>query len=100
MIKLSRGELYPFEIATQDTAVADFLRPGVNRLLIVLSNMTTQEERSFRYGTITGNFLYKNGAMLWLFQFYSQSGELLLTFDAPFDARLIPDSGATTVQYR
>lgn len=87
---LSRGQPYPLEYPKQDAAVADFLRSGGSRLLIVLSSMTSADEWSFRNGMITAGFLYKDGALLWLFKFYSKAGRPLFTFDAPFDARLIP----------
>ncbi len=88
-ILLSRGKPYPFPLPQQDSAVADFLRSGGNRLLIVVSDLTSAEEQAFRNGMITAGFLYKNGAMLWLFRFYSANGKCLFTFDAPFDARVI-----------
>jgi hypothetical protein len=90
MITLSRGQPYPLQHPNHDTAVADFLRTGGNRLLIVLSGMNSREEYAFRNGMITGGFLYNEGGMLWLFRFYDNKGLPLFTFDAPFDARLIP----------
>lgn len=87
---LSRGQPYPLEYPKQDSAVADFLRTGGNRLLIALSGMTGAEERAFRNGLITAGFMYLDGALLWLFRFYGKDGRPLFTFDAPFDARLIP----------
>jgi hypothetical protein len=87
---LSRGQPYPLQYPQQDGAVADFLRSSGNRLLVMLSRMTSAEEQAFRNGLITGGFLYQNGALLWLFIFYGKDGRRLFTFDAPFDARVIP----------
>lgn len=90
MTVFSRGQPYPLQYPKQDAAVADFLRSGGSRLLIVLSGMTSAEEQSFRGGMITAGFLYQDGALLWLFRFYGKDGRPLFTFDAPFDARAIP----------
>ncbi|WP_427551940.1 hypothetical protein ACQE3D_25495 (plasmid) [Methylomonas sp. MS20] len=90
MTVFSRGQIYPLDYPKQDAAVADFLRSGGNRLLIALSGMTSAEEQSFRGGMITAGFKYLDGALLWLFRFYGKDGQPLFTFDAPFDARLIP----------
>lgn len=90
MTIFSRGQPYPLEYPKQDSAVADFLRAGGNRLLIVLSGMTEMKEQSFRFNTVRAGFLYKDGALLWLFRFYDNNGHPLFTFDAQFDARLIP----------
>lgn len=91
MILLERGKPYPLQHPKQDAAVADFLRRSGNRLLIVLSGMNAREENAFRHGMITAGFLYQDGALLWLFRFYDNKGIILFTFDAPFDARVIPD---------
>jgi len=91
-IILQRGKPYPLQYPKQDAAVADFLRSGGNRLLIVLSGMTSAEERAFGSGMITAGFLYQDGALLWLFRFYGKDNRPLFTFDAPFDARVIPDA--------
>ncbi|KJV08079.1 hypothetical protein VZ94_00535 [Methylocucumis oryzae] len=37
-----------------------------------------------------GGMLYEKGAMLLMFQFYGSNGKPLLSFDCPFDVRLIP----------
>jgi hypothetical protein len=86
----SRGQPYPLQMPSEDSAVADFLRSGGNRLLIRVSDMNSREENAFRSGLITGGFLYKEGDLLWLFRFYDNKGLPIFTFDAPFDARLIP----------
>lgn len=90
LIAFSRGKPYPLQYPQQDSAVADFLRTGGNRLLIMLSGMNSREEYSFRSGMIKAGFMYQNGALLWLFRFYDNKGLPLFTFDAPFDVRVIP----------
>lgn len=89
-ILLSRGQPYPLQCPQDEGAVADFLRTGGSRLLIVLHGMSSKEEQALRGGRVTAGFMYEEGDMLWLFSFYSKRGSLLFTFDAPFDARLIP----------
>jgi len=89
-ITLVRGQSYP--LLTGDTtegARVEFLRKGGNILQVILPNMSNKEEKALRYGIVKAGFLYRSGALLWLFQFYGDKGPLL-TLDAPFDVRIIP----------
>lgn len=90
MIKLSRGEPYPMPLQQSEGAAAQFLLQSGNILQIALSGMNAKEEKALRNGMIKAGFLYEAGAMLLLFQFYGDNGKPLLTFDAPFDIRLLP----------
>ena len=48
------------------------------------------EDNCLKNGAIKSGFLYKNGCMLWLFQFCDKKGKPVLTLDCPFDAKLLP----------
>jgi hypothetical protein len=90
MIKLSRGEPYPMPLAQKKGAAAQFLLQSGNILQIVLPGMNSKEENALRSGMIKAGILYESGSMLLLFQFYGNDGKPLITFDAPFDIRLLP----------
>jgi hypothetical protein len=89
---LSRGKPYPlpFPSNLHEGAAAQFLRPSANILQILLPNMSSKEEKAVRSGLIKAGLLYEAGTMLWLFQFYGDNGRPLLSFDAPFDVRILP----------
>ena len=89
MIKLSVGEPYPLAITQSEGAAAQFLVSG-NILQIVLPDMTAKEKTALKSGMIKSGLLYNQGALLLLFQFYGDNGKPLLTFDSPFDVRIIP----------
>lgn len=89
-IKLSIGEPYPLPILQSEGASAQFLTKSGNILQIVLPGMDSKEETAFKSGMIKAGFLYDGGAMLLLFNFYDDNGKLLLSFDAPFNSRLLP----------
>ncbi len=92
MIKLARGEPYPIPLLQTEGAAAQFLLKTGNILQIVLPGMDAKEENALRSGMIKAGILYDGGALLLLFQFYGNNGRPLLTFDAPFDIRLLPSS--------
>ena len=87
---LQRGEPYPLPIEQGQGAAAQFLLQSGNILQIVLPGMDSKEQNALRSGMIKSGFLYEGGAMLLLFQFYGAgAGKPLITFDAPFDIRLL-----------
>lgn len=88
--RLVVNQQYPFKLPFGEGAVADFLRPSSNRLLILMSNISSVECKILRSGEIRCGFLSKNGAILFLWQFI-EKGKPVITLDSPFDARLIPD---------
>jgi len=91
MINLSRGEPYPLPLQHGEGAAAQFLTKTGNILQIVLPNMDAKEQKALRSGMIKSAILYADGAMLLLFQFYGDNGKPLLTLDAPFDIRILPE---------
>lgn len=90
LIKLARGEPYPFPLEHREGAAAQFLTKLGNILQIVLPGMDAKEQTALRTGMIKAGFLYQGGAMLLLFQFYGKDGKPLITLDSPFDIRLYP----------
>lgn len=92
MTLLARGERYPMPLLQSEGAAAQFLLKTGNILQIIVPGMDAKEEAALRSGMIKAGMLYEGGAMLLLFQFYSNDGKPLLTFDAPFDIRLLPSS--------
>jgi hypothetical protein len=90
LITLTRGEPYPLPLEQGQGAAAQFLTKTGNILQIVLPDMDSKEQASLRSGMIKAGFLYEGGALLLLFQFYGAgAGKPLITFDAPFDIRLL-----------
>lgn len=91
-VSLVLGERYPFKLPGTEGAIADFLRPSVNRLVVAMPDITEQEVRAMRQGEIRGGFLFKNSAILFLWQFVDpDTNAPVLTLDSPFDARFIKD---------
>jgi hypothetical protein len=89
-VALTRGEPYPLPLEQGQGAAAQFLMQSGNILQIVLPGMDSKEQNALRSGMIKAGFLYEGGAMLLLFQFYGAgAGKPLITFDAPFDIRLL-----------
>jgi hypothetical protein len=89
LIKLRRGEPYPLPLEQGEGAAAQFLTKTGNVLQIVLPDIDAKEQTALRFGMIKAGLLYEGGAMLFLFQFYGNNGKPLITFDAPFDIRLL-----------
>jgi len=89
MVKLARGEPYPLPLEQGEGAAAQFLTKTGNVLQIVLPDMDAKEQTALRSGMIKAGFLYDGGAMRFLFQFYGDKGKPLITFDAPFDIRIL-----------
>ncbi|GEM_PF-1902031 len=87
---LARGDPYPLPLVQTEGAVVLFLMKSGNFLQIVLPGMDAKEQTALRDGMIKAGFLYESGSMLFLFQFYGSNGKPLLTFDAPFDIRILP----------
>jgi hypothetical protein len=90
LITLTRGEPYPLPLLQSEGAAAQFLTKTGNILQIVLPGMDAKENNALRSGMIKAGFLYESGSMLFLFQFYGGDGKPLITFDAPFDIRILP----------
>jgi hypothetical protein len=90
---LDCGTTYPLPLPANiegGGAAAQFLNKNGSMLQIILPWMSTKEKIALRRGTIKSGLLYRNGAMLFLFQFYGDNGKPILTFDAPFDIRILP----------
>ena len=91
LVQLAVGKPYPLKLTPyHDGAATQFLLKGGNVLQILLTNPSSDEIWSLKKGTIKAGFLYKNGGLLWLFQFADKKGKPILEFDCPFDVRIIP----------
>ena len=90
LVLLEVGRPYPDNLSVSEGAISDFLRPSVNRLIIAMPNISAIEEKGLRKGVMRGGMLAKNGAILFVWQFY-EKGKLTLSLDSPFDARVIHD---------
>lgn len=73
----------------QDGAAAQFLTESGNILQIRLSQITEHETWAMKKGKIKAGFLYDSGCLLWIFQFQGK-GKHPITFDCPFDVKIIP----------
>ncbi len=88
---LERGKPYLLPINHVEGAAAQFLTKTGNILQIVLPGMDSKKNNALRSGIIKAGFLYEGGSMLLLFQFYGPgAGKPFITFDAPFDIRILP----------
>jgi hypothetical protein len=81
---------YPFELPEEQGAIADFLSPYGNELLISIPDISSDEALILQEGDMMGGFLAQNGAILFFWQFLN-GDEAVITLDSPFDAREIPD---------
>lgn len=84
------GQKYNFPVPQYDGAASDFLRRSGNRLLIALSGINDKEKKELRKSEIRGGIYARNGAILFIWQFLYKK-KLIMTFDSPFDSRVIPD---------
>ncbi|MDW1924900.1 hypothetical protein R7Q39_05630 [Vibrio sp. 947] len=90
-VMLTVGQHYPMQIpAHGQGAIAEFMRPFGNRLVVVMPDISQYEESILRRGELYCGLLEKDGAILLLWQFRDGKTKVT-TFDSPFDARLIPD---------
>ncbi len=88
-ILLAVGGHYPFPFPGKAGATANFLVENGNTLQLCIPDLTSTETKALRKGKIEGGFIYEDGNILWVFKFYDKQG-VVFTFDAPFDARIIP----------
>jgi hypothetical protein len=91
LITLAIGEKYPlpYPESMGGGAAAQFLVKGGSYLQVILPNMKPHENEAIRKGKIKAGLLYKDGAMLFLFQFHDKNDKPILSFDSAFDVRLI-----------
>ncbi len=83
------GQPYPLPAMTPDGAAARFLMKCGSILQITLPGMNASEEAALRKGTVRAGLLTADGALLWLFQFLRSTRTPTLTFECPFDIRLL-----------
>ncbi|EDL53713.1 hypothetical protein VSAK1_26095 [Vibrio mediterranei AK1] len=92
MALLSVGQPYPGHLPFngEEGAIAEFMRPFGNRLVVVMPDISDYEEEVLRRGDLYCGLLEKNGAILLIWEFRAGKTKVI-TYDSPFDARLIPD---------
>ena len=87
-IALSRGGHYPYPVATCEGASAQFLMAGHDFLQVCMPDISRTEAIQIRKGRLKAGLIHDGPLILWLFQFGDD-----LTFECPFDARLIAPGG-------
>jgi hypothetical protein len=88
-IAIAVGDQYPFPFPGSAGATANFLTSGANVLQLCIPDLSGDEIKALKKGKIEGGIMSECGNILWLFQFFGKQGPAF-TFDAPFDARIIP----------
>ena len=90
LITLVVGKPYPLKRNQTEGATANFLLKGGSYLQITLNGMDKTDSQVLWRGDIKAGFIYEDGALLFLFQFFGKDKKPYFTFDAPFDMRIIP----------
>ncbi|MCO6414062.1 MAG: hypothetical protein J5I92_15090 [Thiogranum sp.] len=88
-VRLRVGERYPLPLPGPEGATAEFLRKGESRLIVALNDLKQREAVALRRGSIYAGLLARDGAILLLFAVCDATGLPVLSFQCPFDARLI-----------
>ena len=88
---LECGKPYPLPLATREGAYAQFLMRKTSILQVVIPGMDTLEEWALTQGDLKAGVLSGGGACLLLFQFHGRDMRPILTFDCPFDIRILPE---------
>jgi hypothetical protein len=88
---LECGKPYPLPLATREGASAQFLMRQSSILQVVIPGMDTLEEWALTRGNLKAGVLSGGGACLLLFQFHGRDMRPILTFDCPFDIRILPE---------
>ncbi|WP_299496435.1 hypothetical protein [uncultured Shewanella sp.] len=92
LVKLAVGQPYARVFNhNEEGAIAELLRSNSNTLIIAIPDLDHHEVKALKKGKLTCGFLYKNGAILFIWQFCDAKGRPVLTLDSPFDCRTVPD---------
>ena len=86
-LSLEVGKNYSLSVSAIEGASANFLSKSGNFLQICLPDLQKSEVRSIRKNTLQAGLIKDGPLILWLFKFDEE-----LTFDCPFDVRLISKS--------
>ncbi|NOI32005.1 hypothetical protein [Vibrio coralliilyticus] len=92
------GQPYPDEIPPVDGAVADFLLPNANKLIVALPLMTSSDIETLNSGTVTVKVItdqHTKGIILF-FSFKAKGCQL--NFDCSFDSSVLPDINLESVK--
>lgn len=88
-ILLTLDQPYPFKLASEGV-IAEFLRPSGNILIVAIPGISAEEEKALRKGEMRCGMLFKNGAILFLWQFLLK-GKPVLSMDSQFNSKIIHD---------
>lgn len=88
LVTLSVNKPYPYDLNVSEGAISNFLVKNENRLIIAMPNISKEEAWAFKKGAMRCGMLAKNGAILFIWQFFDKKVPVA-TLDSPFDARLI-----------
>jgi hypothetical protein len=83
------GKPYPLPYRQVDGAAAEFLTQGDSMLQVCIQHPTSDEIWALRKGEMRAGILTVPSAILWLWQFCGPNKKPLLTFDSPYDIRLL-----------
>ncbi len=99
VIQLTVGQPYYRPLPTMEGAVVEFLELDTpNSVLVACARYNARELKALITGDIKCTFLYKNGAILFVWQFMDEKGAVL-TFDCPFDAKAIQKANGKLAYY-
>jgi hypothetical protein len=83
------GKPYPLPYRQVDGAAAQFLTHCDSILQVCIQSPTSDEIWALRKGNMYAGLLVLPSAILWLWQFCGPNKKPLLTFDSPYDIRLL-----------
>lgn len=94
------GLPYPSPLPVENGAVAEFLRPAYNRLLIAVPHLDNSEKDTLDSGKMTVKLHRdpESNALMVIFSFY-HGDTRKFEFDCPFDASIVPDIELHSVEH-
>ncbi|EGR0468551.1 hypothetical protein FG064_16265 [Vibrio cholerae] len=87
---LINGKEYPYTLPVTNGAIAELLKSDLNRLFIAIPNIDKLERRTLSCGRVSAklHFCPQTYGLMIIFSFI---GEVILDFDCPFNAAIIPN---------
>lgn len=93
-----KDSTYPFQLPVEFGAISEFLRGGVNTLLVVMPGISAVDEFLINDGILEGGLLSQDDSILlfWVFTHPDYPG-LTLRFETPFDSRRVTELSLPTI---